>query len=128
MSLRSHWWGRDITFDADEQKLVRVAEPVASSDAILLPDHMGLVVEAPRAHHHERMREHRRRRPQKEHAIFCGDRRHITGRNDLGARCRVVVIRGAIEAGLAGPWLEPPFGVGEDDAVFLRGERVLTDT
>src|SRR3954451_107618 len=87
-----------------------VSVPVAGADAVLGPNEMCLILEAPGSHDTERLRQHRCRRPQQEHAIIRGNALDRTAGDDLGGAVRIVVVSRAIHAGLLRPRLEAPLG------------------
>src|SRR5215207_5311527 len=98
-----------------------VPVPVAGADAVLRPNEVCPILEAPGSHDTERLWQHRYRRPQEEHAVIRGNARDRTASDDLGGAGWIVVVGRAIHASLLRPRLKAPRGIGDDHSIaFLR--------
>ena len=121
--LCAHRGRGHVAARADKEQLVTIPKPVTGPDSVFDPHRNGDV--------------------SKPQAFItsnaCGNNGDVAHRNKTQSsaaidgyvargdhlRCagRIVIVGSAIHAGLARPWLEPPFRVSQDDAVFFLRQR-----
>ena len=72
---------RRLAARADQKDFAIFPRLISEPDLVLAPDVGGLVVETPRLHDRERLRQHGDDAPEIEHTVVCGDRKNIARRD-----------------------------------------------